>query len=1160
FNAKNLTGWKTFPPLSRDWRVEDGVLVGGNKATDPPYGSHLYSARDDWQNFHLRADVRINSAGDSGILFRCLKETIQTRAPTAYEALINVGNQQAPRTGSLENPKAIYVYGTDPLVPANTWFTYEIIAQNNRIILKVNDQTTLDWKDPDYKVVAGPIALQLPDDRTTVEFRKIEIKEIPANSPTAGTAPLLAVAPFDAAQAKDHQEAWAEHLGVDAEMTNAIGMKLRLIPPGEFMMGTVSQALDQLVERLSSDERLDFVDKLKYEKPPRKARSREPFYLSTCEVTVGQFRRFIEATGYQTDGEKSGDGGWSGRDGQWLRHKEHIWKTPGAWTLADDQPVVHISFRDAQAFCDWLSKEEGKQYALPTEVQWEFAARAGTIGLFGATDDPQALAAQAWYKNSLPDNRRNQPQAVGGRAANAFGLHDMLGNVWEWTSTWHPVVSDRRITRGGSWYSQALVTRPAMRGDGVLPHVAMDAGTGFRVVIVGDLQPIAPPPAIAPFDAKQATSHQQVWAKHIGVDVETTNSLSMKVRLIPPGEFLMGQTQEETDRLVQSLEQGGADELSKFVAGCSTPQHQVRITQPFYLGAHEVTVGQYRKFIDATKYVGAIEQLGVKERFNWKSSAIEPNPEERAVIGVSWDDAKAFCKWLSKEEGVTFELPSEAQWEYACRAGTTTVWSFGDEAAALAEHAVVGRESYWPAQVVGSRAANPFGLFDMHGNADEWCLDWHLREFYAQSPIDDPLNLTDPTVKNAGRVSRGGTSHSALWWTRSTTRAYDFPAIPNTPKGFRVAVVGSANLKKIQARSILAKKRAAEAASWTPLFNGKDLTGWQALPAETQGWKVENEALVGTAARSVLQSTRDDYQDFHLRAEAKINPGGDSGLYFRCRPDESLPRFFRTGYEAQIIAPSPQASRTGTLYKFKDGQTLDLKLVDANLIQADTWFDLEVIAAGNRITVKVEGQTPAEYVDEQPAEARGHIALDTYKEGTRVQFRKIEIQELPPSSIPQSIRLRALDPAKDKPISAEFSDAGADGWMFTTADWKGFRLLELREADVENCRVIGRFRMKSEEAAQAHPRLIARFPGDTAKDTIGKHNVAARGDTNWTTYEVTLDFQPGERPEVIEFGLHMEGQPASSLDKKPKNQVWIKDVELLKSPLPAAALTPSPTN
>jgi hypothetical protein len=196
-----------------------------------------------------------------------------------------------------------------------------------------------------------------------------------------------------------------------------------------------------------------------------------------------------------------------------------------------------------------------------------------------------------------------------------------------------------------------------------------------------------------------------------------------------------------------------------------------------------------------------MEQLGVK-RFKWTDSVVEPNADQRAVIGVSWDDAKAFCKWLSEEEGRTYDLPSEAQWEFACRAGTTTAWHFGDNAAELEKHAVFSRPSFWPAEVVASKAANPFGLFDMHGNADEWCLDWHDREFYASSPTDNPVCTTEPQDKNSGRVSRGGGALSAPWWTRATTRAFDFPATPSNPKGVRVAMIGDLSTPPAAAESM----------------------------------------------------------------------------------------------------------------------------------------------------------------------------------------------------------------------------------------------------------------------------------------------------------------------------------------------------------------------
>jgi serine/threonine protein kinase/formylglycine-generating enzyme required for sulfatase activity len=489
----------------------------------------------------------------------------------------------------------------------------------------------------------------------------------------------------------------------------------------------------------------------------------------------------------------------------------------------------------------------------------------------------------------------------------------------------------------------------------------------FRNIEIKELPPIAGF-AVAPFDSAKATAYQKESAASLGVQAEYTNSLGMKLKLIPPGEFMMGETQEAADHLVRSLEQGRAGEYELFVARMSSPQHQVRITQPFYVGAHEVTVGQYRKFIEKTKYVGTIEQLGVKNRFKWTSSAVEPNAEQRAVIGVSWDDAKAFCKWLSQEEGVTYDLPTEAQWEYACRAGTTTAWSFGDEASGLSNHAVQGRPSIWPAEVVGSKTPNPFGLFDMHGNADEWCRDWHLRDFYAKSPLEDPICLTDPKEKTSGRVARGGASVSAPWWTRSTTRAYDSPAAPNNPKGFRVVLLRP------------------ESVAWTQIFNGKDLSGWKTLPDQPGQWKVKEGVLVGSGEPANLFSERGDYQNFHLRLEAKVTAGEDSGVFFRV-PFQQLSG--TAAYEAQIIGSTENSFNTGSLRGNEKGEVSD------SLTKPDEWCTMEVLAEGDHLTIKVNGKTTVDYRDSKREFTSGHIALQHLEPAGEIQFRKIEIRELP---------------------------------------------------------------------------------------------------------------------------------------------------------------------
>src|SRR5262249_28790542 len=172
----------------------------------------------------------------------------------------------------------------------------------------------------------------------------------------------------------------------------------------------------------------------------RAARTRipEPFYAGGFEGPVGQLRQFVEATGYRTDGEKSGDGGWGMTAGKWERRPEHVWKTPGRWKPSDDEPVVHVSYNDAQAFCTWLGKREGYTYALPDQARWQHAARAGTTGTYGAEGDRDSLDEVAWIKTNLPPTRPGQPQPVGQKKPNAFGLHDTLGNVWEWCSDVSP--------------------------------------------------------------------------------------------------------------------------------------------------------------------------------------------------------------------------------------------------------------------------------------------------------------------------------------------------------------------------------------------------------------------------------------------------------------------------------------------------------------------------------------------------------------------------------------------------------------------------------------------------------------------------------------------------------------------------------------------------
>jgi len=247
-----------------------------------------------------------------------------------------------------------------------------------------------------------------------------------------------------------------------------------------------------------------------------------------------------------------------------------------------------------------------------------------------------------------------------------------------------------------------------------------------------------------------------------------TNSIGMKLTLIPAGEFMMG-SKESPEELRNAFKDYADPCLWVDHFGDQYPRHRVRITKPFYLGTHHVTVGQFRKFVEDTAYKTDAEQsygVGVAigpggeeftagRQFNWRNTGFAQT-DEHPVVNVSWNDATEFCRWLSRKEGKTYRLPTEAQWEYACRAGTTTRFYNGEDPEKLAQvgnvldatckarfphledSAIHGVDGYVFTSPVGRFRPNAFGLYDMHGNAAQWCSDWYGAKYYEASPADDP--------------------------------------------------------------------------------------------------------------------------------------------------------------------------------------------------------------------------------------------------------------------------------------------------------------------------------------------------------------------------------------------------------------------------------------
>jgi len=232
-----------------------------------------------------------------------------------------------------------------------------------------------------------------------------------------------------------------------------------------------------------------------------------------------------------------------------------------------------------------------------------------------------------------------------------------------------------------------------------------------------------------------------------------TGPAGIRLRRIEPGRFRMGS------------ERGDRDEL---------PRRIVEITRPFYLGVHEVTQAQWQATMGTRPWIGKTRQGvggGCPASF------------------VSWKDATAFCAALARKTLHEVHLPTEAQWEFACRAGGTGAYCFGDNKLRLGLYAwYTGRadgEDKKCGQRVGALQANAWGLYDMHGNVWEWCADWFAADYYVNSPVDDPSGAST----GSARVHRGGLCSIGARFCRSACRDYRPPGFRLSNLGFRLASV-----------------------------------------------------------------------------------------------------------------------------------------------------------------------------------------------------------------------------------------------------------------------------------------------------------------------------------------------------------------------------------
>jgi len=376
-------------------------------------------------------------------------------------------------------------------------------------------------------------------------------------------------------------------------------------------------------------------------------------------------------------------------------------------------PETGVSWEDCQEFITKLNAKTNRGYRLPTEAEWEYACRAGTTTEYSYGDN---------LTKSDANIDGDSIKAVGSYKPNAFGLYDMHGNVWEWCgSLQEGEVTDpkgsptgtSRVLRGGSFYHDVSRSRSSVRY--FLPPSYKVFYNGFRLAKTANIKTSESPASVnllvAPFTEAKAKEAQKAIAKSLQKEAEWKvtlgNGVIVDLVLIPAGKFMMGSPASEVGRVDNET------------------QHEVTLTKPFYIGKYEFTQEQWQAVMGDTP-----------SRVNGAGFP---------VTNVLWDECQYFIKKLNARTNGGYRLPTEAEWEYACRAGTSTAYSFGDNL--TKDNANIDGSNI---KAVGSYKPNAFGLYDMHGNVWEWCNDWY-------GSLQDGES-TDPMGPRTGtkRVLRGG--------------------------------------------------------------------------------------------------------------------------------------------------------------------------------------------------------------------------------------------------------------------------------------------------------------------------------------------------------------------------------------------------------------------
>jgi len=509
------------------------------------------------------------------------------------------------------------------------------------------------------------------------------------------------------------QKAWAKYLGemshdkafvLDKEKKTKVSMIL--VPPGKYYRGEGKNAAVVTLTR--------------------------PLWVGKYEVTQQQYAAVM------------------GRNPSHFDRKD-----------TNNYPVDAVSHRQAIEFCEKASLLTGGEFRLPTEAEWEYAYRAGTRTIFYNGDSEEKVGEIAQFK----DNNRRQSERIGSRSPNAFGIHDMAGNLWEIVSDyWTPRYDMRTtvdpigpksgqgcVTRGGSWSSNAQRCRAANRTRDAETYAG--AHLGFRIVhmvnspkVAGEAPPVLDCTGPEGVSGEIVKASQREWARHLSVasheklyPLDRDRKVPIRMVLVPPGKYYQGNPKNAAI---------------------------VTLSKPVWIGKYEVTQHQYAALIGENP-----------SHFKREGEETKDCP----VDMVSYLNAVDFCAKASKSTGALYRLPTEAEWEYAYRAGTRTKFYNGDDNERSEDIGQCTDNNFVSTTKVGTKLPNAFGIYDMAGNVWERCSDYYSHPY-------EPTGGIDPQGPDSSiaRAHRGGGWDTYCRTCNATSRSGSTEAYAGSQTGFRV--------------------------------------------------------------------------------------------------------------------------------------------------------------------------------------------------------------------------------------------------------------------------------------------------------------------------------------------------------------------------------------